>query len=52
MIVRWDNSPHYPNVSGFPHHKHVGNQVFGSKEMTAAKVLVEIETMIETQRKK
>ncbi len=23
MIFRYDNSPHYPQLEGFPHHKHV-----------------------------
>ena len=25
-IVRWDNAPHYQNVSSFPFHKHVGKR--------------------------
>jgi len=24
LIVRWDNAPHFPNLTGFPHHRHVG----------------------------
>ncbi len=23
LIVRWDNTPHFPDLHGFPHHKHV-----------------------------
>jgi hypothetical protein len=23
LVFRYDNAPHYPNISGFPHHKHV-----------------------------
>ena len=22
LICRWDNAPHYPNLLGFPHHRH------------------------------
>jgi hypothetical protein len=24
LITRWDNAPHFPNISTFPHHKHTG----------------------------
>jgi hypothetical protein len=24
LIRRWDNTPHYPALAGFPHHIHVG----------------------------
>lgn len=46
MIIRWDNAPHYPRIRGFPHHKHIGERVVGSDEMTARKVLAELENMI------
>ncbi len=23
LIIRWDNAPHYPAISTYPHHKHV-----------------------------
>ena len=26
MIFRYDNSPHFPEIETFPHHKHVGKQ--------------------------
>lgn len=25
MIRRWDNTPHFPNLPGFPHHVHDGD---------------------------
>lgn len=24
LIQRWDNTPHFPGLPGFPHHVHVG----------------------------
>jgi len=24
LVLRWDNTPHYPNLPGFPHHVHEG----------------------------
>lgn len=26
LIRRWDNAPHYPALSGFPHHVHVESE--------------------------
>ena len=25
LIVRWDNAPHFPNLTTFPHHKHLAS---------------------------
>jgi hypothetical protein len=46
MIVRWDNTPHYPNLEGFPHHKHEGKTVIGSDEMTINGVLEQLEKLM------
>ena len=27
LLVRWDNSPHYPDLKSFPHHRHVGDRI-------------------------
>jgi hypothetical protein len=50
LLFRYDNSPHYPEIETFPHHKHVGT---GASELiTPARppdliaVLREIETML------
>ncbi|MCK5702222.1 MAG: hypothetical protein KAI29_13750, partial [Cyclobacteriaceae bacterium] len=26
LIKRWDNSHHFPNLPGFPHHVHIGKE--------------------------
>lgn len=26
LIRRWDNTPHFPNLAGFPHHVHDGSE--------------------------
>lgn len=45
LICRWDNSPHYPHLKNFPHHKHQGKKenVLPSQEATLEKVLKVIE---------
>ena len=32
LIIRWDNTDHYPNISTHPHHKHVGTETNNSFE--------------------
>ena len=27
LIVRWDNAAHYPAISTYPHHKHIGSEI-------------------------
>jgi hypothetical protein len=46
MIVRWDNTPHYPELKGFPHHKHEGKTVIGSTDMTIHMVLEQLEKLV------
>lgn len=46
MIVRWDNTPHYPELKGFPCHKHEGKHVVESKNMTISEVLEDLKKMI------
>ena len=43
LIYRWDNAPHHPGMSGFPHHYHAGflpqDQVGTSEPMSIFRVL-------------
>jgi len=34
LIVRWDNRPHWRDMSTYPHHKHEKDQVFPSHSGT------------------
>ena len=44
LIQRWDNTPHHPEVSGFPHHAHArANDVpIPGQAMTVFTVLDEV----------
>lgn len=42
MIIRWDNAPHHPHISTFPHHKHMPDGIYASLEITLPDVLAEI----------
>ena len=43
IIFRYDNAPHHPELSSFPHHKHTYNgRVIPVEEPTLTDVLEEI----------
>jgi len=39
LICRWDNASHWPDISTFPHHKHLNGAVHESTETSLADVL-------------
>ncbi len=39
LIVRWDNSPHHGHLSTFPHHRHTGERVEESADVSLEDVL-------------
>jgi len=41
LIISWDNIPHHPQISTYPHHKHLQKQdnIFDSKENSLEPVL-------------
>jgi hypothetical protein len=47
MIFRYDNTPHFPTLSSFPHHKQLsdGISVVACAAPTLAQVLAEIEAL-------
>lgn len=48
LLIRWDNSLHYPQIESFPHHKHIGkdNTIEPSRDISLFEVLTEIKTII------
>ena len=32
LVFRYDNTPHFPDLESFPHHKHLSNSVISSEE--------------------
>jgi hypothetical protein len=41
LLKRWDNTPHFPDLDGFPHHVHDGRtgDVYESTPMNLFRVL-------------
>ena len=41
LVFRYDNTPHFPNLSTFPHHKHLPNDVISCHKPEITQVLKE-----------
>jgi len=41
LIFRYDNTPHFPKLESFPHHKHLSNQVINSNKPSIIDVIQE-----------
>jgi hypothetical protein len=48
LYRRWDNTPHFPGLPGFPHHCHVGNRgaVEPNSPMNLSQLLDQITSLI------
>lgn len=46
MTFRYDNAPHHPETTSFPHHKHILDKVVPSAMPTIRNLLNEISTII------
>lgn len=43
LVFRYDNAPHYPDLPGFPEHKHEGDDVVSAPAPDLSEVLREID---------
>ncbi len=46
LLCRWDNASHWPDISTFPYHIHVGSKVLPSTEVTLQDVIEHISNEI------
>jgi len=46
LLFRYDNTPHFPALSTFPHHRHLKNEVFPASKPSLANVLDEMEAFL------
>jgi len=46
LVFRYDNAPHYPKLSTFPAHKHVGGSVVAAEPPDLSDVLAEIDPIV------
>ncbi|MEA3436034.1 MAG: DUF6516 family protein, partial [Thermodesulfobacteriota bacterium] len=41
LVFRYDNTPHFPDIEGFPHHKHLSDKVTGTEKPSILEVIDE-----------
>ncbi len=46
LVFRYDNTPHYPDLPNYPHHKHIEDKVEPTEAPDLAEVLREIDQYI------
>ncbi len=46
LIFRYDSTPHFPNLSTFPHHKHLADNVISSQKPKITQVLKEVTELL------
>jgi hypothetical protein len=46
LIFRYDSTPHFPNLSSFPHHKHLPEDVLACEKPELVQVLQEVSILI------
>jgi len=47
LVFRYDNTPHYPDLEKFPHHKHVPRNVCPTDKITISSVIDEAVRLID-----
>jgi hypothetical protein len=51
MLIRWDNTPHHPEIFTYPDHKHEGEQVGPSSRVSFEEVLAELSEALRKKRR-
>jgi hypothetical protein len=46
LVFRYDDAPHYPHLSTFPTHKHVGGSIVEAEPVDLSDVLGEIDEIV------
>ena len=41
LVFRYDNTPHFPDLENFPHHKHLRESIISSEEPSVVEVIEE-----------
>jgi hypothetical protein len=47
LIHRWDNAPHHPELSSFPHHQHNPSETIASSDISGLDILKHIARILE-----
>ncbi len=47
LLLRWDNAPHHPQITTFPHHLHFGNDIKAAYRVSIKEVLEGIQKYLD-----
>ena len=47
LIFRYDNTPHFPGLKTFPHHKHLQDKLIDAKRPSISEVIKEVNEFLE-----
>jgi hypothetical protein len=47
LIFRYDNTPHFPDLENFPHHKHLSDNIISSQKPSVLEVIEEVVKLIQ-----
>ena len=46
LVFRYDNTPHFPNIRTFPHHKHLSDKIIDVERPSIREVIDEVERLV------
>ncbi|NEZ63571.1 hypothetical protein D0962_12385 [Leptolyngbyaceae cyanobacterium CCMR0082] len=49
LIFRYDSTPHFPNLSSFPHHKHLPDTVIATDKPNIFQIFQEASALVEAE---
>lgn len=52
LIFRYDNTPHFPELKNFPHHKHLPDEVIDIEETSVLKIIDETKLLVQQVMRK
>ena len=47
LVFRYDNTPHFPELENFPHHKHLREEVIGIAEPSIFQIITEVKKFVQ-----
>lgn len=49
LVFRYDNTPHFPALDNFPHHKHLPDKVYSTKKISIVNAIKEASLIVANQ---
>ena len=46
LVFRYDNTPHFPDLESYPHHKHLSDKVVAADKPSISMIIEEVKTLV------